>query len=422
MNFLVASQYDGKIIGPVAKLLGYVMNAIFEFCGLFGIANIGLSIILFTIIVKAAMLPLSIKQQKTAKLNAIIQPEIQLIQKKYKGKNDQASVMKMNEETQAVYKKYGTSPTSGCLPLLIQMPIIFGLYRVIYNIPGYVTSVKDVYMQIVNELITKYPDYANQALAGTETTFASLMKSNVMSYKEAFLENTDKIVDMLYNFDKTEWSTFIEMFPNVEEVYAANIDKINHMNLFLGINLSENPMSQLWPAILIPILAGLTQWLSAKLMDTSQNKQAASDSDNQMAQTMKTMNTVMPLMSVFFCFTFACGIGVYWIATSVVQIIIQVVVNRYMKTVDINDMIQKNQDKINKKRAKQGLPPQKFSQSAVSSVKILEDEMNAEKVKEQERQLRRDEQVKKSTEAYGKQGSLAAKAGMVQKYNETHKK
>ena len=85
------------------------------------------------------MLPLTIKQQKSSKLMAVMQPEIQAIQKKYKGKeNDQKAMMMMQTETKAVYEKYGTSMTGGCLPLLIQMPIIFALYRVIYNIPAYV--------------------------------------------------------------------------------------------------------------------------------------------------------------------------------------------------------------------------------------------------------------------------------------------
>ncbi len=425
---LVASQYDGAIVGPIAKLLGFVMNAIFEFCGMFGIANIGLSIILFTVIVKILMLPLSIKQQKTTKLNSVIQPELQLIQKKYKGKTDQASQIKMNEETQAVYKKYGTSPTSGCLPLLIQMPLIFGLYRVIYNIPGYVSSVKDAFMVIVNDLLAKYPEYATAAtkIGETEVSFTSLMSKNVMSYKEEFLTNTDKIVDMLYNFDKTEWANFTQLFPDIADTYAVQIEKINDMNLFLGgLNLAETPMTQLWPGILIPILAGLTQFLSVKLMDSMQNKKVAKkkgQEDDPMAGTMKTMNTVMPLMSVFFCFTFSCGVGVYWIASSVVQVAIQFAVNKYMDTVDINDMIRKNQEKMNQKRAKQGLPPQKFEKSAVSNVKMLEAEIEAENAKEKARQAVREEQIKRSTATYGNQSSLAAKAGMVQKYNETHKK
>ena len=97
MNFITLTKYDGAIIGPVARLLGHIMEAIFSFTGLFGIFNIGLSIIIFTIVIKALMIPMSIKQQKFTKMNSIINPEIQMINRKYAGKKDQASMMKRNE-------------------------------------------------------------------------------------------------------------------------------------------------------------------------------------------------------------------------------------------------------------------------------------------------------------------------------------
>ena len=136
MNGILLTQNSTFIIGQVAWLLGKIMEGIFEVLNLIGIPNIGLAIILFTIVVNLLMMPLTIKQQKFSKLSAIMQPEIQKIQKKYQGKKDQDSMMKMNEETQAVYQKYGVSPVSGCLPMLITLPILFALYRVIYNIPG----------------------------------------------------------------------------------------------------------------------------------------------------------------------------------------------------------------------------------------------------------------------------------------------
>ena len=120
------------IIGPVASLLGYIMNAIFLLQEKIGIANIGLCIILFTIVIYMILMPLTIQQQKFSRLSARMNPELQAIQKKYKGKNqDQAAMMKMNEETQAVYSKYGVNPMGSCLQLIIQMPILFALYRVI---------------------------------------------------------------------------------------------------------------------------------------------------------------------------------------------------------------------------------------------------------------------------------------------------
>ena len=109
---MLLTQNSTFIIGPVAKLLGFVMNAIFEFLNLIKIPNIGLAIILFTIVIYLMLLPLTIKQQKFSKLSAKMSPEIQAIQNKYKDKrNDQAAMMAMNSETQAVYAKYGVSPT-----------------------------------------------------------------------------------------------------------------------------------------------------------------------------------------------------------------------------------------------------------------------------------------------------------------------
>lgn len=149
MEYVLLTKTGGMILGPVSQALGWIMDGLFRFTSTFGVFNIGLCIILFTLVVKLLMFPLTIKQQKSSKLMAVMQPELQAIQAKYKGKTDNDSMMKMNVETKAVYEKYGTSMTGGCLQLVIQMPILFALYRVIYNIPAYVSSVKEYFMQVV---------------------------------------------------------------------------------------------------------------------------------------------------------------------------------------------------------------------------------------------------------------------------------
>ena len=122
-------------------LLGWIMRGIdWSVYEVFGIHNIGLCIILFTIIIYSLMIPLNAKQQKSSRLMTKINPELQEIQSKYKGKKDNDSVMKMNAETQAVYTKYGVSPFGGCLPLLISMPILLALYGVIREIDSYVPT------------------------------------------------------------------------------------------------------------------------------------------------------------------------------------------------------------------------------------------------------------------------------------------
>ena len=110
---ILLTQRDGLIIGNIAKLFGFLMNWIFEALNNIGIESIGLSIVIFTVIIYMLMLPLTIKQQKFTRISAVMNPEIQKIQKKYEGKKDQASMAKMQEETQLVYQKYGTSPTGG---------------------------------------------------------------------------------------------------------------------------------------------------------------------------------------------------------------------------------------------------------------------------------------------------------------------
>ena len=168
MELILLTKSSVPVIGQVAFILGMIMDALFRFTSQFGITNIGLSIILFTIIINLLMWPLTVSQQKSSKLMSIMQPEIQEIQKKYKNKTDQASMMRMQSETKAVYAKYGTSMSGSCLFLLIQMPILFALYQVIYRIPAYVPSVYRVfqslaepvmqqsgYVSVLNEIGTK---------------------------------------------------------------------------------------------------------------------------------------------------------------------------------------------------------------------------------------------------------------------------
>ena len=154
LELFLATKTGTPIIGQIASVMGWIMDGIYKMLdGLFGIQNIGLCIIIFSILIFAFMTPLQIKQQKFSKLSSIMQPGIQKIQNKYQGKKDQASMMKMNEETQAVYQKYGVSPTGSCVQLAIQMPILFALYQVIYRIPAYVGSVKNIFTGVVDNLL-----------------------------------------------------------------------------------------------------------------------------------------------------------------------------------------------------------------------------------------------------------------------------
>ena len=407
----------GSILGPIATVLGYIMDILFRFTDIFGIFNVGLCIILFTIVMKTLMIPLTIKQQKTTKLMSVMNPEIQAIQKKYKGKTDNESLQRQNVEVQAVYEKYGTSMTGGCLPLLIQMPILFALYRVIYNIPAYVPSVRVYFDNVVIPLMGQ-AGYAEKMQGITNIATAAAVKS-IETFDFA---NADKMVDLLYKFTTAQWQELEGLFPAISSVIAENASVIERMNTFCGLNMAEAPGWAPSLAWSIPILAALTQWLSTKLM---QGQQPKPDPDNPTAQSMQMMMVTMPLFSAFICITMPAGLGIYWIATSVVQIIQQLLVNSYMDKIDIDEMVKKNLEKVNKKRAKQGLPPAKITQNATASLKSIKEEEEREKAAEEIRREKTAKQIEESKRFYNetaKPGSLAAKAAMVQKYNEAHEK
>ena len=391
----------GDIIDFIALLMGYIMQFLFFITGGY---NIGLCIILFTIIVRLMMMPMTIKQQRFSKLSSMMQPELVAIQNKYKGKNDTVSMQKMQAETKAVYEKYGTSPTGGCLQMLIQLPIFYGIFAVVRDIPSYVPRVKEMFMPIINKIMS-VENYSQVLIDSGLTTATYDTEKGLLTFLNSFsVEQWDKL-QTAFTFDSS---------------ISANIDKILHVNNFFGINLATAPGFKLSLALIIPLLAGLTQWLSVKLM---QNKNSVNDDDdsNTAAQSMKMMNTMMPIISAIFCISMPSGLGLYWIMGSVVQCVQQIFINRYMDKVDVEQLVEKNMEKVNKKRARQGLPPKKVDTSAVTNY----EEALQKKQEEISRRGERAKEIKDSTEYYNqnaKPGSLAAKANMVKMYNEKNSK
>ena len=409
------------IIGPVATLLGYIMNGIFWVQSQIGIESIGLCIILFTIVIYMLLMPLTIKQQKFSKLQSKMNPELQAIQKKYKDKRqDQAAMMKMNEETQAVYQKYGVNPMGSCLQLVIQMPILFALYRVIWNIPAYVGTVKNAFLPLAQALMN---------VSGAQDFMAEIASKNAVSFKE-MTELT--LIDVLYKFTPENWSALLKQFPDLSSLITSTQGDVDRMNYFLGLNIADSPASifqtalaagsvlMIIAALLVPVLSALTQWLNTKLMSTQNDTQPTSGGTaDTMAATMKSMNVMMPIMSAVFCFTLPVGMGIYWIIGAVVRSIQQLVVNKHIDKMDLDDIVKKNIEKANKKRAKQGLPPQKITNTAKLNTKTID--------RPQPSKEDRAEKIQNATDYYknttkAKPGSLASKAQMVQQYNEKHAK
>ena len=336
-------------------------------------------------------------------------PEIKAIQEKYKGKNsDTVAMQKMQAETKAVYEKYGVSQWGSCVQLLIQMPILFALYRVFQQIPLYISQIKVLFLNILGlngaDGISSVSGYADTL--------------NEIYGKTVDWSNTSTAVTTLNSFTADQWTKLKEAFPAFSDMITQNLDKINHMNTFLGVNMSQNPGFGLHIAILIPILAGVTQFISVKV---SQAGMEQPDSDNPAAASMKMMTYFMPLMSAFFCFTFPVGLGIYWVASAAVRSVQQVVINKKMDKIQIEDLISENMKKMEKKREKAGLPPQKITNQAHQSAK------NINKIEKGSSNTNVETRAKKVEEAYkdaanAKPGSITAKANLVKAFDERNKK
>ena len=420
-SMILATKSGTPIIGQIAVVMGWIMNAIYKVLEAVGIQNLGLCIIIFSILIYLCMTPLQIKQQKFSKLSAIMQPEIQKIQKKYQGKKDHDSMMKMQEETQAVYQKYGVSATGSCVQLAIQMPILFALYQVIQNIPAYVGSVYNVFNGVCTKIL---------AVDGFTDIINNFITDNKMTRVRQVTENADSIVDFLYALSPSQWESLqnISQFSGFSDQISKTASEIQKMQTFGVLNIADQPLSYIKTgsliliiaALAIPLLSWATQMLNLKLMPQAATQNGNND-NNAMASSMKTMNTVMPLMSAFFCFTFPVGLGIYWIASSVVRSIQQLLINRHLNKMNIDDLVNENMKKMEAKRAKEGLPPQKITNQAHQSARnINKIEKGMSGTDEANRAKKVEEAYKNASHA--KAGSITAKANLVRDFEERNKK
>jgi len=444
---ILLTQDTGKILGPIAKVLGYLMNGIFILLDKIGIPNIGLSIIIFTIVIYLILMPLTIKQQKFSKLQAKMNPEIQAIQARYKDKKDTDSQMAMQQETKAVYAKYGVSPSGSCVQLLIQMPILFALYRVIYAIPAYVTKVGETFGVLAQKIVdTDNGAFITSATSEEMKSVASAVSQNAKKIDadmfKGMIDVLNKVssTDMIkiadhYNLNGLQYNgeNILSTVDSAGKIVSKGL--IDTYNNFLGINIANSPQFMFTEAfsnktylmcvvaLLIPILSAATQWINVKLMPQADNSNSsnANDQGAAMAQSMKTMNMMMPLMSAFFCFTLPTGMGIYWIAGSVVRTIQQIFINKHIDKIDFDEVIKKNEAKAKAKMEKAGVSAQKMQQYA--SMKTKNINSNSSTSNSTMTDSEKEEKIRKAVEkANSNPNSIAAKANMVKEYNERNNK
>lgn len=313
----------------ITRPLGFLIEFIYNF-----VDNYGLTIILFTVIIKLILMPLQIKSQKAMKRQQKVQPIILELQKKYA--NDQ---QRLQQEMMKVYKENNVSMTGGCLPLLIQFPILIGLYRVIQRPLTYIKGI----------------DFSDSVVIENVKDVISGMKE---SFPDAIgkLANTSvEQITKTYQIQLSHWSDLLGKTKELS--WDINFS-------FLGLDLSKQPsesisaitsgdFSDLSTAllILIPAIAMLMTWLSSKYSQhLNGTAQATQNADNTAQSMSKSMNLMMPLMTGFFTFSLPSGIGIYWIISSVMQIVQQFTISKFFDRKE-DDFVVKVPDK-NRKRSK----------------------------------------------------------------------
>ncbi|MGN1318961.1 MAG: YidC/Oxa1 family membrane protein insertase [Lachnospirales bacterium] len=348
LNFLIVARdildEPWILTDCIAKILGFVINIFFyliydvigiEYCSL------GLSIILLTVFARLLLFPIAYKQQASMFKMQALQPELKKIQDKYKdNKNDPEIQRKIQMETQKLYSENNVNPLSGCLPLIIQLPIFFGLYYVMQNPFLYISNIGDIYDKMSNIILTAAD--ANSGLAGIIMGFGETLK--VPNGTEYTTDILSRMINCLGPDEMSQIKSFITD-SDFTQLFALK----TNIESFLGLNLTETIGYELTPKLIIPLLSGLTTYLSSWLMNR-RNKDK--DIDPTMKMQQKIMNITMPLMMAWVTISLPAGIGVYWITSNVFMLIQQVLLGRHFEKKGLGDNIVIPKEKNPKKKKK----------------------------------------------------------------------
>ncbi len=411
------TQADGLIMGPISKLLGLLFSGIYELSSNLGIVNIGLSIIIFTIVVRLCLLPSMFKQTRSSKIQQFIQPEINKINKKYRNKKDQESMMKQQAEVREIQAKYGVNLTGGCLVSIIQMPIFFALYNVIQNIPAYVSKVKDLYLPIANAI--KSDSTAFQKLAEYKESVKTL---NVVNLTDS---DTNTIIDVLAKFDNSSWEAYKDLLGNngaVVDAINSNMGQITDVYSFIGgINLAEAPGFALTAAFIIPVLSLVFQYLSLNATPMQSSGDPTADAT---MKSMKTMMKVFPLMTFFVTVNVPAGVGLYWAMGSLISFVSSKSIHAYFRHADMEKIVEKSKEKAAKKIEKRKASGKKtFMEKMQEAAYGQQENTTPSRNGVANASLKNYSSSTMKSQNSGvkyREGSLAAKANALQKFNDNN--
>lgn len=319
---LAAARKPGVIVGPIASILGAVYNALFNFIYAFiQSGSLGIAIILFTVLVKVVLFPLSYHQQKSSYKMQKLQPEMNKIRNKYAGKSDQQSQQKMAFELQKFQKENGISLFGGCLPLLVQLPILYALFYIFQQAYLYVDVINVNYTDIANAIINIPVNLRMDAFMPYAQQVADATKLNVD------LSNQEHVIQIINTLSIQDWDTIIVKLKDSASSILPLLAQKNQMEYFLGIHLVDKP-GLMPPGLIIPLASAFTTWLSSKLM---LKDQPSSQPGDPTASMMKSMNIFMPIMMGVMCISMPAGLGLYWTISNVFQMLQQMVLKKFFR-------------------------------------------------------------------------------------------
>lgn len=305
------------MISFFANIFGYILNFLYNL-----VNNYGISIILFSIIIKLIMVPISIKQQKTMKKTAKLQEEMKQIQFKYK--NDQE---KLNQETMALYKREKMSPFSGCLSAIIQIILLFSVFYMVRQPLTYMKKIDKIYVDNVK--------------------ISENVQENVQT-QEQEVENTEKVtlIDYYKNKLEKENGNSNKGYAEIEIInkYGQEDDRVSLNMNFLGLDLSKIPTADAkdYKVWIIPILYVISSILSMKITNKMQKSMQTKptekggegkeeNEENPMEQANKSMSLLMPVMSVSIAIVAPLGMALYWLLNNILMILERLILNKIIK-------------------------------------------------------------------------------------------
>ena len=349
MEFILLQPTNTFILKQLAWLFSYVITLIYNGVVAMTTTNaMGITIILFTLIVRVLLFPLSLKQQRSTRLMQRLQPKIQRIQDKYKNTTDPDSQRMMQMEMNEIYRENKTSPLSGCLPLIIQLPILFALFEILRNLAFYVTGFGS-YFDTMTTQVMALPNYQTLITDNFAQVIKGLQKFDVTTF--------NSVKDLLAHFTTDNWKAFYELVPTIGQnaEFTRLVDLTQQLNSFLGFNLTEGAGLG-WPGIIWPVLAGGTTWLQTWLMTKANDKRTIAAGGNPKANQngmMKGMNYIFPFMTAFFVISMPLGLGLYWVAGNIFSMLQQLLVDKIVDGEEYKQALQHKQELEEKRRLKE---------------------------------------------------------------------